>query len=123
MRIFLTLCLFFTVLSSNAFAKEWYEGGNLHGATVQQWNAADEHNKIATSGDWVHVTTDNTYIRQVMAIDPKILHQLDVVLSQCVTKSAKGLAGNMQASTLAVLCLSSFKEQSPEFSWLLSKAK
>ncbi|MDY7001613.1 MAG: hypothetical protein SVS15_07515, partial [Thermodesulfobacteriota bacterium] len=32
---------------------EWYEGGNLHRATVEEWNNASYSNKIATSADWV----------------------------------------------------------------------
>ncbi len=34
-------------------AKEWYEGGTLHDATIAQWKRAKRQDKIATCADWV----------------------------------------------------------------------
>ena len=31
----------------------WFEGGNLHGATVEEWQAATADNKLATTADWL----------------------------------------------------------------------
>lgn len=122
MRIFLSFIVAAALFVSPAFAEEWYKGGTLHGATIQQWNAGTEHDRIATSGDWIHVTTDNKYIKQAMATDPEILHQLAIIVALCVTESAKGVEDtNLKASTLVVFCLGEFKEQNPKLSWLLSK--
>lgn len=35
---------------------QWYEGGTLHKATVAQWNAATNQNKLATAADWLAAT-------------------------------------------------------------------
>lgn len=32
---------------------KWYEGGNLHAATVKQWHEATAGNCLATCSDWV----------------------------------------------------------------------
>ena len=32
---------------------EWWVGGTLHSATIAEWNAATNTNKIATAADWV----------------------------------------------------------------------
>lgn len=34
-------------------AKEWYEGGTLHQATIAQWKRASQSNKLATCADWI----------------------------------------------------------------------
>ena len=44
-------------LTSSACAKEWYEGGNLHKATVKMWRDASYDNRLATSGDWFNEIT------------------------------------------------------------------
>ena len=36
--------------------KQWYEGGNLHKATVLQWEKATYQNKLATAADWLAAT-------------------------------------------------------------------
>ena len=59
--------------ASTAQAKEWYEGGTLHQASVAQWHQADEHNRIATAGDWVHATTSRKYIDLIFDEDPEII--------------------------------------------------
>ncbi|MEH6639524.1 MAG: hypothetical protein V7717_09640 [Porticoccaceae bacterium] len=38
-----------------ATAEEWYEGGVLHSATVDDWNSADASNKLATAADWASI--------------------------------------------------------------------
>jgi hypothetical protein len=32
---------------------DWFNGGTLHKATVQQWNNATEKDKLATCADWI----------------------------------------------------------------------
>jgi len=34
-------------------AKEWYEGGTLHRATMREWHEASYENRLATSADFV----------------------------------------------------------------------
>lgn len=47
----LVILLFATCVSVNA--KEWYEGGSLHEATIAQWKRASQQNKLATCADWL----------------------------------------------------------------------
>lgn len=42
------MILFYSTLSY----AEWYNGGNLHRATVAQWRMAPYANRLATSADW-----------------------------------------------------------------------
>ncbi len=37
-------------------AEKWFEGGNLHKATISQWKKATYRNKLATAGDWLAAT-------------------------------------------------------------------
>lgn len=37
----------------------WYAGGTLHSATVGEWKAADERNRLATSADWAAKAWDS----------------------------------------------------------------
>jgi len=39
--------------SRSSSSKQWYEGGNLHGATFAQWRGATYQNKLATAADWL----------------------------------------------------------------------
>lgn len=35
---------------------QWFQGGNLHSATVGQWEKASYQNKLATAADWLVAT-------------------------------------------------------------------
>lgn len=35
---------------------QWFQGGNLHKATVAEWKNASYQNKLATSADWLSAT-------------------------------------------------------------------
>lgn len=49
--LLLVILLLATCASVNA--KEWYEGGTLHDATIAQWKRASQSNKLATCADWL----------------------------------------------------------------------
>ncbi len=36
--------------------RQWYQGGTLHHATVDQWRRASYRNKLATAADWLSAT-------------------------------------------------------------------
>ena len=51
-------------------AKQWFQGGDLHNATVAQWKSATYQNKLATAADWLaatkwkgHLNTPNDFDR------------------------------------------------------------
>jgi hypothetical protein len=41
---------------SSSSSKQWFQGGNLHNATVAQWKSATYRNKLATAADWLAAT-------------------------------------------------------------------
>jgi uncharacterized protein (UPF0297 family) len=41
----------------------WFEGGNLHSATIAEWKAATYHNKLATAGDCLAATKWRGYLK------------------------------------------------------------
>ena len=43
-------------ISKNDSATKWFEGGDLHKATVGKWKSASYENKLATCGDWLTST-------------------------------------------------------------------
>ena len=47
--------------SSSKPDTSWFEGGNLHRATVKQWKAASYSNRLATSADFVAASQDVDY--------------------------------------------------------------
>jgi len=53
-RIFIYIVVpFFALIISNVvYSSEWYEGGNLHQATVKTWRQSSYSNRLATAGDW-----------------------------------------------------------------------
>ena len=110
--------------ASTAQAKEWYEGGTLHKASVAQWHNADEHNSIATAGDWVHATTSRKYIDLIFDEDPEIMHMAAKMVAQCVTTSTEDMKSSKDnASTYAVLCMGMLKGQHEGLAWFLSKTE
>ena len=120
-KVLCLIALVVLVTASTTSAQEWYEGGTLHTATAQQWNAGSEHDHVATAADWIHVTTDKAIIKQVVADYPEVLHQLSIALAQCVSKTFEGSQVNSKSSDVAVLCLAMFKGQNQNLSWLLSR--
>ncbi|MCH7974560.1 MAG: hypothetical protein IH949_11885 [Bacteroidetes bacterium] len=42
--------------SRSSSSKQWFQGGNLHNATVAQWKGATYQNKLATAADWLAAT-------------------------------------------------------------------
>jgi hypothetical protein len=51
-RLLIFLLIIFS-LTSNVFAKEWYEDGTLHGATASEWLSASYQNRLATAADFL----------------------------------------------------------------------
>jgi len=47
------LLVAFTMSSNAAYAKNWYDGGNLHKAGAMDWQKATHANKLATCSDFL----------------------------------------------------------------------
>lgn len=85
----------------------WYSGGTLHAATVDEWNAADDRNKLATAADWAYVGFDNVHFSTPDEIRP---YAEQVVI--CVNESLDGSVdmGN-SATAVANLCIAIMKDK------------
>ncbi len=58
-------------VSTPVYSDEWYEGGTLHKASVQEWQQATYKNRFATSADqFVSITKAN---------NPKLKKKLDAL--------------------------------------------
>jgi hypothetical protein len=86
-----------TVQVSSEKKKEWYEGGDLHRASIGQWNAATYENKLATSADMVANLKKFSSVEDMKAAA--------VELEQCVSKAAEGAqAEQQQVTEVAAAC-------------------
>lgn len=47
------VALWMVLFASMAIAQQWYEGGTLHDASLQEWKQATPENKLATIADMV----------------------------------------------------------------------
>lgn len=49
--------------SISSSSRQWFQGGNLHNATIAQWKGATYQNKLATAADWLAATKWNGYLK------------------------------------------------------------
>jgi len=79
-------------------AGEWYEGGTLHKATGQQWQAASHSNRLATSADFVAATVKPSSMSE--------LRTKATSMERCVTEATRGPESvSLKASELAAACV------------------
>lgn len=76
--------------------KKWYEGGDLHRASIGQWRAATYENRLATSADMV------ANIKQFSSIEA--MKSAAEELEQCVSKAAEGAQAEQRVSEVAAAC-------------------
>jgi hypothetical protein len=82
--------------SSAPPTKAWYEGGTLHQATVAQWKAGSNANRLATASDWVTVTTGWDTLEEA--------REKSEDLKTCVTEAAMESPEETKANELAAAC-------------------
>ena len=83
-------------------AKEWYEGGTLHKATVGEWHRATYANRLATCADWVVGANRAEAERDFSTVKPKAIE-----LEKAITKATKGISGiqHHQVTEYAAMCI------------------
>jgi hypothetical protein len=62
---------------------QWYEGGTLHRASLSEWRAADEHNKLATAAD-----ISATLLKGKFDNDMGVLRVKAEAMRDCISLSA-----------------------------------
>ena len=85
-----------TAPASTENEKKWYEGGDLHQASIGQWRAATYENRLATSADMV------ANIKQFSSIEA--MKSAAQELEQCVSKAAEGAQAEQRVSEVAAAC-------------------
>lgn len=78
---------------------KWYEGGNLHKATILEWKKATEKNKLATCGDFM-AKIDNS-------VTMAVVKERAMELKKCIDEATRGLesTNNEKVSDIAASCI------------------
>lgn len=93
--IYIIASFFALIVSIPVYSSEWYEGGNLHQATVKTWRQSSYSNRLATAADWfVSITKSNNpnLKRKMDNLSTSeylvALKQFAVQLEKCVSDTA-----------------------------------
>lgn len=91
--------------------QNWYEGGTLHEALMDEWSRASAQNKLATAADWV-VKTNELNAASISlpqtnkALFVLMLQRYSQELVSCLDQTnAAGDADRQKASEIAVFCM------------------
>lgn len=87
-----------------AAALEWYQGGDLHGATVAQWHAADARNRLATAADMTTATLGVDRLKAAGGWSAARKYSTDLVT--CIDKGTAGIPSIAQqdVASYAAMC-------------------
>lgn len=105
------------LLIGTAEAREWYEGGTLHSATVGDYLQGDPANVLATTADWVCAGIADSQVQKLNMDDIK---KASAAVAICIVTATDGMTEiyGHQATEMAVLCMMQLKNDYP---WLLTK--
>jgi len=95
-----------TSSSSSSSKKQWFQGGNLHNATVAQWKGATYQNKLATAADWLAATKWKGYLKSsddFVKIKVKAQMLVNAVDEVITVKQTDSLQVNEIAATIITL--------------------
>ncbi len=84
-------------------AAEWYEGGTLHKATLIEWRAATNSNRLATAADIAYTLLS----RKVVVTSPQQIRSFAKELEKCVSGVADEPAGwdlSLKVAEIAGMC-------------------
>lgn len=105
MKKILIAGLFASICAAPAFA-DWYDGGTLHRANGQQWQAATGGNRLATSADFAAHIIGQSRVKKLGNFDKVRPYATD--MRACIDNSLSGVsasvARNQQVAELAAAC-------------------
>ena len=85
-KFFIWIFIFLTLVSNTpVVASEWYENGNLHTATLEEWKKASPQNKLATCADLISVVIINNYFKPQFTFPMKDTNQLKNYANQLLS--------------------------------------
>lgn len=77
--------------------RKWYEGGDLHQASIGQWKAGTYENRLATSADMI------ANVKQFSSVEE--MRSAAEELEKCISKTAEGAEAEQQRVTeVAAAC-------------------
>lgn len=98
--------------SDSPSSKQWFQGGNLHTATITQWMNATYENKLATSADWLAETKWKGHLNS-----PEDFERIKIkaqMLVQAVDNVAAGVVkGSVKVNEIAVAILTMTNDFGP----------
>lgn len=102
---------------ATAQAKEWYEGGTLHKATVKQFRDSEYENARATAAEWLVATVSDKEISKLNELNWK--HASENLVA-CIVKATDGVEAvqNNAATDIALICMTQLKKDYP---WIMTK--
>lgn len=87
MKKFILFILVASMLCGTAAAREWYEGGTLHWATVEQYLTGESADVLATTADWVCSTVSDSEIQKLTMDDVKAASG---AVAMCIITATEG---------------------------------
>jgi len=83
---------------------EWYAGGSLHSASIEEWHAASHRNRLATAADWVVAQIGREAAAPLLH---NSLEELSEAVVTCVDEGTEGVSEkqNQSASEAAAMCM------------------
>jgi len=105
--IFLFSILSVTFLSPSIYAAEWYEGGTLHQATLEEWKNARYKNKTATAADMaINAPAVNKAVQQANSMEMLKIYAVSLALCVDEVASPDVDASHLKVADTAALCAS-----------------
>lgn len=94
----------------HASADEWYQGGTLHGSTLEEWTLANEAEKLATSSDYIVSVLGEEQVLEPQALKSKAGDVVECVdtLVPVIGKSYD--IRETKTNSVALLCINQFSE-------------
>ena len=104
-----------STLGASSSSSQWFQGGTLHNATVEQWKAATYKNKLATAADWLAATKWKGHLNSPDDFDRlKVKAELLVNCVDKVAAEAGGdFAGIIQVNEIGALLITMSNDLGP----------
>jgi len=105
MKLFkLILLIGLLILAINSVARDWFEGGSLHKATINEWKDALYADRLATSADW---TVANPTPLHLVKRSNGAINELPraMVLTHCIDLTIEMVKSEKPVLSIAVNCM------------------
>ena len=77
-------------------SRAWYSGGTLHRATVADWRAASDRNRLATAADFATTILQPNSVEEIAGPARE--------MESCITLAVDSAPGTMRVSEIGAVC-------------------